>query len=98
MYCRRGFLYKFPELAWFFFCDSGAARQLSGVERSDEDSAHKCTYDRDLAGGPNLGGKVRYVSDEYGIMDGVGGVDGTVLAYRDIEAKVVELDSRSSPA
>ena len=25
-------------------------------------------------------------------------MDGTVLAYRDVEAKVVELDSNSSPA
>ena len=40
-------------------------------------------------------GKVRYVSDECGFMDGLGGVDGMVLAYRD---KVVELDSKSSPA
>ena len=57
-----------------------------------------CTYDRDLAGGPNLGGKVRYVSDGNGFMDGLGGVDGTVLTYRDVEARVVILDSKSSPA
>ena len=68
------------------------------MERSEAGLVHKCTYDGDLAGGPNLGGKVRYVSDEYGFTDGLGGVDGTVLAYRDVEAKVVELDSRSSPA
>ena len=66
MYRRRGFLHRLPELAWFFLCDSGVARHLSGVERSEEGSVHKCTYDGDLAGGPNLGGKVRYVSDEYG--------------------------------